>query len=104
MFVILNRSLELAGEVRKNIDDVARHDRSLADQMRRSMQSVVLNAAEARHARGKRMVDRFSLAYGELKELEGALAVAALWRYTEVSAELLDRVDHLAAMLFKASR
>ena len=103
MFVVLKKSLELAREVRPHIDDVARHDRSLADQMRRSVQSVVLNSSEARHARGKRMGDRFSLAYGELKELEGALGVASLWQYTSVSAELLDRVDHLAAILFKAS-
>ena len=103
MFV-LNSSLKLAADVRRHIEDVKKKDRALADQMRRAMQSVVLNTGEARHARGKRAADRFSIAYGELKELEAALQLAVLWSYTEVSADLFDRVDHIGAMLFKASR
>ena len=103
MFV-LKSSLNLAADVRRHIEDVRKKDRALADQMQRAMQSVVLNTGEARHARGKRAADRFSIAYGELKELEAALRLAVLWNYTEVSAELFDRVDHIGAMLFKASR
>ena len=102
--LVLNKAMELGVEVREIVLAVKRHDRSLADQMQRSMQSVVLNVCEARHARGKRGTDRFSLAYGEAKELEGALRIASMWGYVEVGADVMDRVDHVSAMLFKLSR
>ena len=102
--LVLEKALELGGEVRGVIVRVRKHDRSLADQMQRAMQSVVLNVSEAQHARGKRCADRFSLAYGEAKELEGALRITSMWGYAEVSADVMDRVDHVAAMLFKLSR
>lgn len=102
--LVITKAMELGVEVRGIVARVRRHDRSLADQMQRSMQSVVLNCCEARHARGKRGTDRFSLAYGEAKELEGALRIASMWGYADVSDSVMDRVDHVAGMLFKLSR
>ena len=85
-------------------EPVGRLDPKLLDQMRRAAQSVVLNCAEAQHARGKRSIDRFSLAFGEARETKAAVDLACALEYVEPSAELKDRCDHLCAILYKLSR
>ncbi len=72
--------------------------------MRRAAQAVVLNCAEAKHARGKRSVDRFSVAYGEASELKAALRLVRVFGYAEVSEELVRRCDEVCAMLYRLGR
>ncbi len=102
--IVLESTFVLVGELRDVMAAVSRRDRSLADQMRRAAQSVVLNCAEAQHARGKRSVDRFSVAYGEASELKAALRLVALFGYADVGEELTRRCDEVCAMLYRLSR
>ena len=102
--IVLESSLALAGELVELLRQVGRKDRSLADQMRRAAQSVVLNCAEAQHARGKRSVDRFSIAYGEASELKAALRLVRVFGYAEVGEQLMRRCDEVCAMLYRLSR
>ncbi len=91
--IVLESSLALAGELVELLRQVGRKDRSLADQMRRAAQSIVLNCAEAKNARGKRSVDRFSIAYGEASELKAALRLVRLFGYAEVGEEVMRRLS-----------
>ncbi len=102
--IVLESTFVLVGELRDVLAAVSRKDRSLADQMRRAAQSVVLNCAEAQHARGKRSVDRFSIAYGEASELKAALRLAALFGYADVGEQVIQRCDEVCAMLYRLSR
>ena len=102
--IVLESSLVLVESLVGVLADVSRRDRSLGDQMRRAAQSVVLNCAEAKHARGKRSVDRFSIAYGEASELKAALRLVRVFGYAEVSEELVQRCDEVCAMLYRLGR
>ncbi len=102
--IVLETAFVLVGDLRGPIAQVSRRDRSLADQMRRAAQSICLNCAEAKHARGKRSVDRFSIAYGEASELKAALRLARMFGYADVSEELLRQADEVCAMLYRLSR
>ena len=63
------------------VDAVRRRDRSLADQLRRAAQSVVLNVAEARGSDAGNARARFATACGSAKETRAALHIAADWGY-----------------------
>ncbi len=102
--IVLESSFVLVGELRGVLAAVSRKDRSLGEQMRRAAQSVVLNCAEAKNARGKRSVDRFSIAYGEASELKAALRLVRLFGYAEVGEEVMQRCDEVCAMLYRLSR
>src|SRR5690348_10216853 len=71
--------LELVRNVRPYIDRIARFDRSLAQQLRSSCMSVVLNVAEGSGVRGGRRRHCYEIALGEAREtfanLEGAYAL-----------------------------
>ncbi len=102
--IVLETSFVLVGELRGVMAAVSRKDRSLGEQMRRAAQSVCLNCAEAQNARGKRSVDRFSIAYGEASELKAALRLVRLFGYAEVGEEVVQRCDEVCAMLYRLSR
>jgi len=71
---------------------VREHDKSLADQLKRAAQSVVLNIAEARGNDAGNARARFSTACGSAKEVRAALNVASDWGYIETHmATHLDR-------------
>lgn len=81
-------------------------DRELADQLHRAVRSVVLNIAEGRSQRGKRRGNHFSIALGSARETHACLELgAALGLFPESLAldALLDRSDHIQAMLWKLS-
>ena len=73
------------------VDAVRRRDRSLADQLRRAAQSVVLNVAEAQGSDAGNARARFATACGSAKETRAALHVAADWGY--VAAEDVEPLD-----------
>ncbi len=103
--IVLQTSFELVRSLRAQVLPLVRkHDASLASQMQRAAQSVVLNIAEARQARGLRCHDKFSIAYGECSELKAAIQLAEVFGYIDLDATLLDRCDYVCAMLYKLSR
>ena len=81
-------------------------DRSLADQVKRGSESIVLNVAEGRRRTGKDRLHCFRIASGSAEEVRAALRVARVWRY--VSPEVLDKplglLDRVLAMLWRLER
>ncbi|MCB9618124.1 MAG: four helix bundle protein [Sandaracinus sp.] len=93
----LQLAYDLIAALPELVRAVARHDRPLADQLRRAAQSIALNLAEARgHTGGNRRL-RLQSALGSAYETQTALRVAQAWGYVpnapaERAYELADRV------------
>jgi four helix bundle protein len=96
-------AFEMVRDIRPLIDRIARRDRALAQQLKRSASSVPLNIGEGAYSRGGNQLTRFQDAAGSANETRSALRVAEAWGYirpTEraVVDALLDRV---CAMLWR---
>ena len=90
-------ALELIRSLQPLMASIARHDRSLAVQIRRAASSVALNIAEGEYSDPGTKRSRFYTAAGSAAETRSALRVAACWRYiderrAEGSLLLADRV------------
>jgi four helix bundle protein len=85
---------------------IRQHDKSLADQLKRAAQSVVLNIAEARGNDAGTARARFSTACGSAKEVRAALNVASDWGYieTRMATHLDERLDEVCAITWCLGR
>jgi len=85
---------------------IREHDRSLADQLKRAAQSVVLNIAEGRGNDAGTARARFSTACGSAKEVRAALNIARDWGYIEArkAAHLDARLDQVCAITWCLGR
>jgi four helix bundle protein len=81
-------------------------DKSLADQLKRAAQSVVLNIAEARGNDAGNAKARFSTACGSAKEVRAALNLASDWGYieTHMASHLDERLDEVCAITWCLGR
>ena len=95
--IVHDVALDLIRSLQPLMAGIARHDRSLAMQIRRAASSVALNIAEAQYSDPGTKRSRFHSAAGSAAETRSALQVAVAWRYldgkrTEQSLALIDRV------------
>ena len=81
-------------------------DKSLADQLKRAAQSVVLNIAEARGNDAGNARARFSTACGSAKEVRAALNVATDWGYieTRMATHIDEKLDEVCAITWCLGR
>ena len=88
--------LEMLGELRGVVDEIARSDRDHARQLRRSMMSIYLNMAEGSGGRGGTRRARYDDALGSAEEtranLRAAMAVGYLKAVDEAVMDKLDRI------------
>jgi four helix bundle protein len=102
-FHVYDLALELIRACRPLIERVARRDRSLAEQLRRAVQSAALNLREGNRRVGGDRLHSFRIAAGSADEVVGALEVAEAFGYlarTEV-APALALADRVLAMLYR---
>lgn len=83
------------------LHEIARHDLDLARQMRRAASSIALNAAEGAGNDGGHRRERFRTALGSAKETRACIEVADALGYVAIDARVVDRLDHIAATLYK---
>ena len=78
-------------------------DRDLDKQLRRAMQSVVLNLAEGNRRRGQDRVHLFRIAAGSAAEVQAGLDVAEAWGYLDADkvAPVRDQLDSVLGMLYR---
>ena len=88
---------------------IARHDRSLATQLRTAASSVVLNIAESEQSDPGNARARLHTAAGSARETRAALQLASAWGYVERERmlgadQLLDRVSAMLWRLLHSKR
>jgi len=92
--------LPLLGRI---LPTLRRHDKALADQLRRAASSVLLNLAEAEgHQAGHRQ-QRLQSAYGSCREVREALFISKTWRFiAQADAQHAEqKLDRVAAMIWR---
>ncbi|KAB2892379.1 MAG: four helix bundle protein, partial [Kofleriaceae bacterium] len=94
-------SIQLIRLVRPLVERIAKHDRDLADQIRRAMNSIPLNLSEGRKSRGGNQTRLYSYACGSNDEVRAGLESALAWEWIEEAEEALALVDRLAAMTWR---
>ena len=101
--IVHDLALELIQQLRPLIPAIARHDASLARQLRRSASSIVLNIAEGEYSDPGTKRARFHSAAGSAGETRSALRVATGWRYMEhrQACRSLDTLDRVLGMLWR---
>jgi four helix bundle protein len=93
--------LETLRELGPAIKAIGRHDVDLARQMRRAAASVALNTSEACGNDGGHRRERFRSAQGSAKETRACLEVGAALGYITEDARVIDRLDRIAATLYR---
>ena len=85
---------------------IREEDKSLAAQLKRAAQSVVLNIAEPRGNDAGNAKARFSTACGSAKEVRAALNVASDWGYVEThkATHLDEKLDEVCAITWCLGR
>ena len=102
MLRIYDVMLDLLRDMRPTLEEIAKRDSSLADQMRRAVQSVVLNMAEGMGSRGKNRPVRYHSALGSLRETWACVQVAAAFGYVEMPAPDVEaKMIHVSRTLVK---
>ena len=101
MFIAYEVALELVTTLRPLVPLIERHDRDLADQLRRAASSIVLNLAEGNQsAKGNRQ-KHFAIAHGSASEVRAALQTAVAWSWIDADVAAPVVLDRLMALLWR---
>src|ERR1700722_7382420 len=94
--------LDVLRELRPVVGQIEVHDRDLGRQLRRAATSVALNCSEGSGSHGGTRRERYRNALGSARETGACLDAAMALGYVEsIDAALLDRLDHVRAVLAK---
>ena len=89
--------------LRELIFAIAKHDRDLADQLKRAANGAALQPSEARRREGRDCAHLYRVANGSASEARTALRVAVAWGYLEPreTAEAEQLADRLVAITWR---
>jgi four helix bundle protein len=94
--------LEVLSDLRPVAEQIGSHDRDLARQLRRAATSIALNASEGAGCHGGTRRERYRNALGSARETGACLdAAVALGYLVDIDAAILDKLDHVRAVLAK---
>ena len=79
MFIAYEVSLEVIKSLRPVVPLIERHDRDLADQLKRAASSVSLNLAEGQRLTKGNKPKHYAIAHGSANEVRAALQTALAW-------------------------
>jgi four helix bundle protein len=97
--------IELIRRLHPIVQQIARHDPNLADQLRRALTSIALNTKEGSYSQGRNIRARFHDALGSAGEVKAGLDVAEAFTYIEtLEPEVRDMLDHVVATLYRLAR
>jgi four helix bundle protein len=100
-FAAYDVSLELLRVLAPLVPAIKKHDRDLADQMRRAATSVVLNINEGRRRCGGDQRRSFEIANGSAHEVLAAIDAAVAWGWLDDAAVARQLLDRILAMLWR---
>jgi len=102
MLKIYETILQVLRDLRPVIEQIEMHDRDLGRQLKRAAASIALNVSEGSGSSGGTRRERYRNALGSARETGGCIDTAmALGYVEEVDAMMLDRLDHVRAVLVK---
>ena len=103
--IVQQKALQAAAGVQGLLSSIRKRDRDLFDQVRRAMNSVVLNIAEAEGNDAGTARARFASACGSAKEVRAGLQLAAAYGYIGQTrlAKLDIALDEVCAMSWRLS-
>jgi four helix bundle protein len=103
---VLHDTLLLIERLRPIVALVRRHDRSLADQLKRASTGIALNLGEGNASRDGHRRARFDDALGSTQETRVGLKVAAAWGHLDrdTVAALDAELDSIAARIYVLAR
>jgi four helix bundle protein len=105
MLRIVDVMLVLIADVAPLADALGRKDPDLERQLRRALNSALLNTREGSRQRGRRRGNHYAMAVGSAEESLGALQAAAAWGYLKPLPEgIVERFRHVIGTLVKVSR
>jgi len=104
MLRIYDVAIDMVRDAGQIATAIALHDADLARQLRRAAASVPLNLAEGDGSTGGTRRARYTSALGSAREVRACYDVAHALGYTEPSAVARDRVEQIAATVFKLTR
>jgi four helix bundle protein len=104
MLRIYTTVLEMLTGLRPVVAEIETRDKDLGRQLRRAATSVALNMQEGGGSSGGTRRERYRNALGSARETGACLDAAVALGYLEsVDAGLLDRLDHVRAVLAKVA-
>ena len=94
---------EIGRRIEQPMRIIKRKNAELGDQIMRATISLVLNVNEAARRIGKDRTNRFRIASGSAKEIQGAIELALSWHFVtqEGVADLMSLLDRVLAMLWR---
>ncbi len=104
MLRIYEDIIALVSELAGDIERIERRDADLARQLRRAASSIALNTMEGGGLRGGNRRLRYESALGSLREVTAVLDVAEALRMIGRREEVRERMDKVAATLFRLTR
>ena len=81
MLIAYQVALEVVGELRPVVEQIRKHDATLAKQLVDAASSTVQNLAEGMGHRGGNRRLKWEIAFGEANEVKGSLDLARAWGY-----------------------
>jgi four helix bundle protein len=103
---VYDKARGVVRELQPLLRAIREEDKSLAEQLKRAAQSVVLNIAEARGSDAGNARARFATACGSAKEVRAALHIASDWGYigSQTVGHLDERLDEVCAITWCLAR
>jgi four helix bundle protein len=74
-------AIDLVRDLRPLVEQIRKHDNTLAKQLVDAMNSTVQNLSEGAVHRGGNKRAKFEIAHGEANEVKGSLELALAWGY-----------------------
>ena len=97
-FIAYQVALELVTELKPIVETLSRQDSNLADQIKRSMTSVVLNLSEGASRQKGNKRRAYEIANGEAREVVGCLDCAMAWGYIGDVLSVRAKLDRLLGL------
>jgi four helix bundle protein len=101
MFDAYGVTLEMIRSLVKVVEVIGKRDPELADQIRRALNSVLLNINEGRKNKGGNQTRFFAYASGSNSEVRAGLDAAEAWGWVRVPDDARALLDRNAAMLWR---
>lgn len=104
MFIAYQITKELITALAPLVPQIKREDLELADQLKRAVQSVLLNLAEGQKFSDGNRLRHYKIAHGSSNEVRVVFDAAVAWGWITPDESVLALLDRLLAVMWKLTR